>query len=298
MHFPHLVTGEVGDITFSEPISTVEHKLVGVDGSVNGCCEGRRWRCSTGREFTGDGKHWRRHPHEFLNGVVEVESDHLVGIIASLDLELINEVFMGVLGELATFSGVKVDVVTVHVEAVKFHAGLNGVVGDSGVRTETDVELHFVVLKGNEGNGKAGVAAEPELHWDPRAPRSTAGVSHFVRAAMSECHAIVTSGDFNEGIQWSGTFTGAKAGTVNVALLTGGVVFGEVVPHGEPLAVLAINELTTDFKFKLVKEGMSNVGSNDHAGCIWETRDTRKELTRTVFNPETLEEISVTGHSD
>lgn len=64
------------------------------------------------------------HPHEFLDRVVEVEAD-LVGRrtngFRTRVLELLNEVFVRVLGHAAAFIGVKVDVV--HVERSR-HEGV------------------------------------------------------------------------------------------------------------------------------------------------------------------------------
>ena len=118
-------------------------------------------------------------PHELLNGVVEVELD-LVGrrtnrLITS-ELELLNEVLVGVLGHLAALISVKEHVVNVerggHEGLVVgvgdlLGAGAGGEVRDGPQalinRADVKVDLDLVVLEGDEGKGKTGVTAEPEL---------------------------------------------------------------------------------------------------------------------------------------
>jgi len=101
-------------------------------------------------------------PDEFLAGVVEVELN-LVGRRAdrfiTSELELFNQVFMGVLGELATFVSVQEDIVNVEGSSNKgllVGSGRSLVSGGSSNvldspealanRTEINVNLDFVVL--------------------------------------------------------------------------------------------------------------------------------------------------------
>jgi len=120
-------------------------------------------------------------PDEFLTRVVEVELDLVTGgsnrFRASV-LEDFNEVFMGSLGELTTFISVEVDVVDVEGGGGETSVG-NTVTDDVGVGdgrgivpaevtevVEFEVNTNFVVLEGNERQGEAGIAVEPELEGD------------------------------------------------------------------------------------------------------------------------------------
>jgi len=120
-------------------------------------------------------------PDELLNGVVKVELDlvgrRTDGLITS-ELKLLDEVLVGVLGHAPALVGVQEDVVNVERGSDK---GL--VVGSDNLATrawniavqranspqalingaDVKVDLDLVILKGNEGQGKTGVAAIPEL---------------------------------------------------------------------------------------------------------------------------------------
>jgi hypothetical protein len=100
-------------------------------------------------------------PYEFLHGVVEVKLNLGGSRFITGELKLLNEVFVRHLGETATLISVKVDVINVE------SGGVNGG-GRTGTHngfyiTEFKVNLDFMVLESNEGEGKTGVAAEPEL---------------------------------------------------------------------------------------------------------------------------------------
>jgi len=49
-----------------------------------------------------------------------------------------------------------------------------------------------VVLEGNERNGKTGVAAEPELHWDVRLSGCGGGAGNVGASLVSVRHPLVT----------------------------------------------------------------------------------------------------------
>jgi hypothetical protein len=106
---------------------------------------------------------------------------------------------------------------------------------------------------------------------------------------MGVCHSLVASGWVARCINvnaWLGT------SDLKFTLGTGGVNLREIAPDREPLAVLTVNELTTDFKFELVEEGMAEIasGNNGTGGG--------KEILGLVLNPEALEKIAVTGDGD
>jgi len=101
-------------------------------------------------------------PDKFLNWVVEGQT--LVGGGTGSDgvgasvLDLLDEVFVTLLGEASALFGVEVDVVGPDLE----HGGAQvGVEGGSQV----EVNAHFVVLKGNEWQVKTWVAVEEEDEW-------------------------------------------------------------------------------------------------------------------------------------
>ena len=122
------------------------------------------------------------HPDELLARVVEVQLDLVGGGgdgLAASELEGVDQVLVGHLGELAALVSVQVDVV--HVQrgghqtsvghAVADHVGVAGVLGrivpaQVAQVVELQVDAHLVVLEGDQGQGQTGVAVEPELEGD------------------------------------------------------------------------------------------------------------------------------------
>ena len=205
-------------------------------------------------------------PDELFHGVVEVELD-LVGrgthrLVAS-ELELSDEILVGVLSEAATLVSVKEDVV--HVKGSS-NQGL--VVSDSGGLgnlgstlaskgshgpealvngAEIKVDLHLVVLKSDQRKGKTGVGAVPELKRDVKGGlrKSLAGSTHLTRSI-----GVTGSVNVSEG----GVSDEGKAGGVTdhleVSLLLGRR-HGELVPDVHPVTVLAIDALATNLNLHL-----------------------------------------------
>jgi len=110
--------------------------------------------------------------------VVEVELQLVGGGgdgLAARELQSLDQILVGHLGELAALVRVQVDVV--HVErgrhqARRRHAIADGVlVGQSGRGVpaqiaqvlELEVDAHLVILEGNEGQRQARVSIKPEL---------------------------------------------------------------------------------------------------------------------------------------
>jgi len=123
-------------------------------------------------------------PDELLNGVVEVELDLVGGGTDGLvtgELELLNEVLVGVLGHAPALVGVQEDVVNVEGGGneglvvsgddlatgggADAGAAVQGADGPQALVNGADVkvDLDLVVLKGNQRKGKTRVGAEPEL---------------------------------------------------------------------------------------------------------------------------------------
>ena len=98
-------------------------------------------------------------PDELLDGVVVGEAD-LLGLlrgdgVGAGVLNLLNEVLVTLLGEAATLLGVKVDVVSPHLEDVGVEVGVE-------IGREVDIDANLVVLEGDEGKVETGVAVEEE----------------------------------------------------------------------------------------------------------------------------------------
>ena len=98
-------------------------------------------------------------PRQFLDGVVVREANLLLlavgnGVGTSV-LNLLNEVLVTLLRETTTLLGVKVDVVSPHLEHTSVKVG-----GEGG--REVNIDPHLVVLEGDEGQVETGVAVEEE----------------------------------------------------------------------------------------------------------------------------------------
>ena len=205
-------------------------------------------------------------PDEFLNGVVEVELDlvggRADGFIAS-ELELLDQVLVGVLGHAPALIGVEEHVVDVERSS---NQGLvvSGVhlLGTGGGDQRADgpealvdganveVDLDFVVLKGDKGKGKAGVAAEPELEGDVEG-----GLGEGVAGGANLARGVGVARAIDVGERGVGNVSelgGVADHLVVAALLLGGL--GELVPDVHPVAVLAVNALATDLNLNLRNE--------------------------------------------
>ncbi len=220
---------------------------------------------------------WLDNPDEFLDRMVEVQLD-LVGRgtdgFVTSELELGDEVFVWVLGHSATFVGVQEDVVDVD------GGGDQGlVVGDGGWDWATglvaggvarqggdgpqalvnwanvQVDLDFVVLQGDQWQGKAWVGAKPKLKWDVQGG-FWEGIARGADLARS---SSITRG-FDVGEGWVGD-EGELGGVADhlevVALLLGG--HGQLVPDVHPVTILTINALATDFHFHLRNQLFADV---------------------------------------
>ena len=206
-------------------------------------------------------------PDELLAGVVEVELDLVrrrADRLVTRELELLNEVLVGVLGHLTTLIRIEEDVV--HVEGgsdqgllVSRRHGLN--TGSARKSTdspealtngaEVDVDLHLVVLEGNQGESQAGVAAEPEEKGDVegRLRESVTGGTHLGGARGGGTGALDAG---ERGIRDIGQL-GRVANHLEVSTLLLGR-HGELVPDVHPVAVLAIDTLATNLNLHLGDE--------------------------------------------
>ena len=207
-------------------------------------------------------------PDELLNGVVEVELD-LVGRgtdgLVTGELELLDEVLVGVLGHAPALVGVQEDVVNVEGggneglvvsgddlatgSGADAGAALEGANGPQALVNGADVkvDLDLVVLKSDEGEGETGVTAVPELEGDVEGGlgEGVAGGANLAGGGgLARAINIVKRGIGDVG-ELGGV---ADHGVVAAALVNGQ---GELVPDVHPITVLAINALATDLNLNL-----------------------------------------------
>ena len=208
-------------------------------------------------------------PDELLARVVEVELELVRrggdGFTAR-ELENINEVFVGHLGELAALIGIKVDVV--NVEGGRNEVGRRNTITDdvdigvlgSGIKAEVaevvegEVDAHFVVLESDEGERKARVAAEPELEGHVEGVFRGA-VLDLVGGVGLTRRAVVVAGlaTLNDQV-------GELRDVANHLGITGLLarLLGELIPDVEPLTIVLVNALTTDLELNLTDKVVAN----------------------------------------
>jgi len=207
-------------------------------------------------------------PDELLNGVVEVELDLVGGGTDGLitgELELLDEVLVGVLGHAPALIGVQEDVVNVEGGSdeglvvggndlatgggANVGTALEGANGPQALVNGADVkvDLDLVVLKSDEGEGETGVTAVPELegHVEGGLGEGVAGGAHLAGGGgLARAINIVERGVGDVG-ELGGV---ADHGVVAAALVNGQ---GELIPDVHPITVLAINALATDLNLNL-----------------------------------------------
>jgi len=107
-----------------------------------------------------------------------------------------------------------------------------------------------VVLEGDQGEGEAGVRAEPELegHVEGGLGESIAGSAHLAGGVGVARAVNVSEG----GIRDEGKLGGVTNHLEVAALLLGG--HGELVPDVHPVTVLAVNALATNLNLNLSDE--------------------------------------------
>jgi hypothetical protein len=247
-------------------------------------------------------------PDELLNGVVEVELD-LVGrgtdgLITS-ELELLDEVLVGVLGHTSALIGVEEHVVDVErggdeglvVGGGDLDGGTSGVVeaGHSPQAlldgADIKVDLDLVVLKSDEGKSQTGVAAEPELKGDIEGGlgESVAGSANLTRGVGIARTIDVVKG----GVGDESELTGVADHLEVSALLLGG--HGKLVPDMHPVTVLAVDALATDLNLYLRDELLT--GEVKPTG-IDATRGVLKglaDLRESHLKVSAVSQITVTG---
>ena len=246
-------------------------------------------------------------PDELLNGVVKVELD-LVGRrtdgLITGELKLLDEVLVGVLGHTPALIGVEEDVVDVEGSGDEGLVVSGGDLGGGGGivegthgpqallnRADIKVDLDLVVLKGNEGQGQTGVAAEPELKGDIEGGlgESIAGSANLARSgSVARAIDVIEGGVGDEG----------QLGSVSDHLEVTALLLGrhsELVPDVHPVTVLAVDTLATDLNLHLGDELLTGevepTGINATAGVLQGLSD----LGESHLKVGAVRQITVTG---
>ncbi len=204
-------------------------------------------------------------PDELLHGVVEVELE-LVGRggdrLTTSELENINEVLVGHLGELTTLISIEVDVV--NVEGSSYEASLGDTIADRvGVTSrgglipaevvegvELEVDTHLVVLEGDKGESKTRVAAEPELERDVEGVHRGAATNSLREVGLAGEAVIVARR--TTLVDEVGQLRDVTHHLGVTSLLTR--LLGELIPDVEPVTIVLVDTLTTDFKLNVRDE--------------------------------------------
>jgi hypothetical protein len=118
-------------------------------------------------------------------------------------------------------------------------------------RADVKVDLDLVVLEGNEGKGKARVAAEPEQQRNVEGGlrESVAGSANLGGATSGSARTRHRrEGGVRDVRELSGVANHLEVAT---ALLRG---HGELVPDVHPVTILAVNALATNLNLNLGNE--------------------------------------------
>jgi hypothetical protein len=203
-------------------------------------------------------------PDKLLTGVVEIELDLVTGrtdgFITS-ELKLLNEILVGVLGHLSALIGIKEDIVDVERGGnkgllVSLGHRLSGRGGGKVLygpqaltnRTEVNVDLDLVVLKGNEGKGKSGVAAKPEKKGNVEGGLRK-GLARGTHLGRSTGGGTRTRDVGERRISHICKLSGVTNHLVVTFLLLGR--HSKLVPDVHPVTVLTVDTLTTNLNLNL-----------------------------------------------
>jgi len=242
-------------------------------------------------------------PDELLARVVEVELE-LVGAgrdgLTARELENIDEVLVGDLGELATLVRVEVDVVDVQRRRRK--AGLGDTVADGvGVRArrlvpaqvvegvELEVEADLVVLEGNQGQGETRVAAEPELEGDVQRVHGRARADLLGRVGRTAVARVVAGGAAGEDEVGE---LGHVAHHLGVAGLLARLL-GELVPDVEPVAVVLVDALAANLELDVADKVLTNPVEPAELAAAAVRRRVDDDLGERRLEVDTVDQIAV-----
>jgi hypothetical protein len=215
-------------------------------------------------------------PDELLNGVVKVELDLVTGrtnrLITS-ELELSDQILMGVLGHSAALIGVKEDIVNVQRGSNQRLIVGNGgrdraTSGELTIRTrvrigvavqggnspqalinrsDIKVDLDFVILESNKRKGKTRVGTEPELKRNVQSGlrKSVTGSANLTRSQGVTRGLNIRERRISDEGKLSGVTNHLEVSTL---LLRG---HGELIPDVHPVTILTVDSLTTNLDLNL-----------------------------------------------
>ena len=204
-------------------------------------------------------------PHHLLTGVVELELDLVRGgghRLSASELELLNQILVCHLGETTTLLGIQIDVV--HEQRAGHHPQLGHIVEggrllSSGAtsdvqqileRSEIHIDLHLVILEGNQRQGQARMTIEPELQRDIQSLLRLASIL-ILNIARSTGSTIVSSRTRNH-VAVSRLDTGRQS---------------QLIPDIQPLAVVLVNLLATDLHSHIVDQEVAHRGHPTKVTC-------------------------------
>ena len=266
-----------------EPVSEVEVLLTLV--LVQGVTAGRE-RITLG------------HPDELLARVVEGQLDLVGGggnRLRASELELLDQVLVGDLGEAAALLRVEVDVVDIE-RGGDQTSGVRAVDNARDVRPaqvlellELDVDLDLVVLEGDQGESQTGVAVEPELERNVQGVLGGAAAV-LVRGVGLTAQAVTvaaTVGLLGEGVHQLGHVANHLGIT---GLLPGGA--GQLVPDVQPLAVVLVDLLSADLDLDVVHELVTHPVEPAELGAAG-VRGAKRDLGESGLEINTVNQVAV-----
>ena len=207
------------------------------------------------------------HPHQLLTGVVEVQLQLVGGGVDGLgpsELQHLNQVLVGHLGELATLVSVQVDVIHIQraghqvggihavADAVHVVGGVGGGIVPQQVLdvVELQVDTHLVVLEGDQRQSQTRVAAEPELERDVEGVLGGTGqqvAGHVGLTAGTVVVARLTTLDDQVG----------QLGHVTHHLGVAGLLarlLGQLIPNVQPVTIVLVDTLSPNLELHPVNQ--------------------------------------------
>ena len=122
-------------------------------------------------------------------------------------------------------------------------------------RLEVYVDTNLVVLQGDEGNRKARITAEPELQRDIEGLRGRTGTGN-ARNSRLRARACRIKTNARRTLHEHKVMRVADKGLKGA---NGTRLRGELGPNLHPVAVLAVNTLTTNLNLDLLHKAVPNV---------------------------------------